>query len=292
MLVRNNSEVGQIKSLLLKHPKDAFISQENILSQWKDHHYSSCPDYEKALKEYDHFVELLKMMIPRIHYLPHNNHTSIDSVYVRDSVLVTNEGAVLCNMGKTQRRSEPEATGTFLREWGIPILGTITGNGILEGGDVVWIDGETVAVGQGYRTNDEGIRQLREITRDFIKQMLVVPLPHWHGPDAVLHLMSLISPIDHNLAVVFSRVMPVFFREWLLQRRIQLIEVPDSEYDTMACNILTIAPRKCIMIAGNPLTKAMLERAGVDVWEYEGAEISRKGAGGPTCLTRPLFRME
>jgi len=104
--------------------------------------------------------------------------------------------------------------------------------------------------------------------------------------------MSLISPIDHNLAVVFSRVMPVFFREWLLQRRIQLIEVPDSEYDTMACNILTIAPRKCIMIAGNPLTKAMLERAGVDVWEYEGAEISRKGAGGPTCLTRPLFRME
>jgi len=122
--------------------------------------------------------------------------------------------------------------------------------------------------------------------------VIVVPLPHWQGPDDVLHLMSFISPIDFDLAVVYSRLMPIPFREWLLERGIKLIEVPDEEYGTMACNILAVASRKCIMLEGNPLTKQRLEEEGVEVWEYKGEEISRKGAGGPTCLTRPLLRLE
>lgn len=291
MIIQNSSEVGQIKSILLKHPKDAFINQENVRTRWKELNYLSCPDYEKALKEYNYFLEILKQMIPEIHFVPKNRQTSLDSVYVRDSVLITNRGAILCNMGKLRRQTEPEATGQFLREFDIPILGAITGNGRLEGGDVVWFDEGTVAVGQGYRTNGEGIQQLEELISDFVKEMVIVPLPHWQGPDDVLHLMSFISPISQKLAVVYSRFMPVPFRDWLLQGGIKLLEVPDSEYATMACNILAIAPKKCILLAGNSLTKQMLENEGVKVWEYEGEEISRKGAGGPTCLTRPLYRM-
>jgi N-dimethylarginine dimethylaminohydrolase len=284
------SEVDQIKILLLKHPKDAFMSQENIQSQWKELNYLASPDYEKALEEYDSFVEYLKKSNPEIHYLPQNDKAGLDSIYVHDPIIITHKGIILGNMGKEQRRGEPQAAGGFLLELGIPILGSITGEGKLEGGDVVWFDERTLTVGLGYRTNEEGIRQLKALTRHFVDEFVVVPLPHWKGPGDVLHLMSLISPVDHGLAVVYSRLLPVSFRDWLVRRGIQLLEVPDSEYETMACNILAVSPRKCIMISGNPQTKKILEDKNIEVWEYGGEEISRKGAGGPTCLTRPLLR--
>jgi len=286
------SEVGHIQSLLLKHPREAFISKSNIEAQWVDLNYTGCPDYDKSLKEYDNFVELLKKYVPEIHYLPQNSQTGLDSIYVHDSVVVTDKGAILCKMGKEKRGREPSAVGEFLQGLDIPILGSITGDGSLEGGDVVIFDERTLAVGQGYRSNNEGIRQMKELTRGFIEEFVIVPLPHWQGPDDVLHLMSFISPVDHDLAVVYSRIMPVPFREWLLRRGIKLLEVPDSEYETMACNILAVAPRKCIMLAGNHRTKKLLEDEGVEIWEYKGEQISKKGAGGPTCLTKPLIRID
>ncbi|MCI0694207.1 arginine deiminase family protein [candidate division KSB1 bacterium] len=284
------SEVGKIQRLLLKHPREAFINPENVRCQWEPLNYFGAPDFEKALQEYDQFVNLLRPHVPEISFLPPSDHTGLDSIYVHDPVLVTNKGAILCNMGKTQRRGEPMAIGDFLHELGVPILGAITGEGRLEGGDVVWIDERTLAVGRGYRTNDEGIQQLHQFTADLVDEFVVVPLPHWQGPNDVLHLMSLISPIDYDLALVYSKLLPVPFREWLLARGIKLLEVPDSEYDSMGCNVLAIAPRKCLMLAGNPCTKALLINAGVEIWEYVGEEISRKGAGGPTCLTRPIWR--
>lgn len=292
MMFGCQSEVGHIQSLLLKHPREAFISKSNIEAQWVDLNYTGCPDYDKSLKEYDSFVELLKKYVPDIYYLPQNSQTGLDSIYVHDSVVVTDKGAILCKMGKEKRGREPSVVGEFLQGLDIPILGSITGDGSLEGGDVVIFDERTLAVGQGYRSNNEGIRQMKKLTRGFIEEFVVVPLPHWQGPDDVLHLMSFISPVDHDLAVVYSRIMPVPFREWLLRRGIKLLEVPDSEYETMACNILAVAPRKCIMLAGNHRTKKLLEDEEVEIWEYEGEHISKKGAGGPTCLTRPLIRID
>ncbi|MGB2990744.1 MAG: arginine deiminase family protein, partial [Candidatus Zixiibacteriota bacterium] len=194
-------------------------------------------------------------------------------------------------MGKEERRGEPSAAGEFLSALGIPMLGAITGEGRLEGGDLIWLDGRTLAVGQGYRTNEDGIRQLRELTAGLVDEFIIVPLPHWRGPEGVFHLMSMISPVDFNLAVVYARLLPVPFRQWLISRGMKLVEVPDSEFQTMGCNILATSPRRCIMLSGNPQTKRMLEDEGVEVSEYVGEEISRKGAGGPTCLTRPLVRM-
>ncbi|MGD8536576.1 MAG: arginine deiminase family protein [Candidatus Aminicenantes bacterium] len=286
----SQSEVNRIKYLLLKHPRAAFLSQENIRTQWKELNYSSSPDYGRAVEEYDEFIQLLERFIPEIHFLPADDRTGLDSIYVHDSLAITDKGALLCRMGKEKRQGEPLAAEEFLKELGIPIIGSITGEGKLEGGDVVWIDERTIAVGLGYRTNEEGVRQLKELTSDSVDEYVKVPLPHWEGPEDVMHLMSLISPVRRDLAVVYSRLLPVPFREWLLQREIRLLEVPDTEFETMGCNVLAVAPGECIMISGNPQTKRLLEEAGVQVHEYEGEEISRKGAGGPTCLTRPLLR--
>jgi N-dimethylarginine dimethylaminohydrolase len=286
----SQSEVNPIKSLLLKHPRDAFLSQESIQAQWKKLNYSESPNYVNALEEYDSFIRILERNVPEIHYLPPDEGTGLDSVYVHDSLIITNRGAVLCSMGKELRRGEPSAAGMFLEGLEVPILGSIIGEGRLEGGDVIWLDERTVAVGLGYRTNPEGIRQFKEFTKDLVDEFVVVPLPHWKGAEDVMHLMSLISPVLDDLAVVYSKLLPVSFREWLQQQGIRLLEVPDSEFETMACNVLAVLPGKCVMLAGNPQTKQMLEGEGVEVYEYTGEEISRKGAGGPTCLTRPLLR--
>ena len=171
----------------------------------------------------------------------------------------------------------------------MPVCGRIEPPGSAEGGDVIWLDSRTFVVGRGYRTNADGIRQLRAILGRAV-EVVEVPLPHWRGHHDVMHLMSLISPLDHDLAVVYSPLLPVPFREWLLDRGIQLVEVPDEEFETMGTNVLAVAPRRCLILSGNPRTRAALERAGADVIEYEGTEISVKGAGGPTCLTRPLER--
>jgi len=286
------SEVGTIKRLLMKRPNDAFISEENIHSQWAELNYLGPPDFHRAIDEYEGFVEMLERHVPEIHYLPRHDKTGLDSVYVHDPVIMTSAGAVLCNMGKELRRGEPAAMEEFLTGLDIPILGLITGEGRLEGGDVVLFDKNTLAVAEGYRTNREGIRQLQDLTHEIINDFQIVPLPHWQGPDDVLHLMSIISPVDHDLAVVYSRLMPVPFREWLIRRGIKLVEVPDTEFETMGCNVLAVGPRKCIMLSGNPRTRHLLEEEGVEIWEYEGEEISKKGAGGPTCLTRPLWRTD
>ncbi|MDH3892904.1 MAG: arginine deiminase family protein [candidate division Zixibacteria bacterium] len=290
MKIGSQSEVRPIRSLLLKHPRDAWRNQANIDAQYQNLNYFERPDYEKAVAEYDQFINLLSIESPEIHLLPSEKNTGLDSIYTHDPVIITEAGAVLCKMGKDARMGEPEAVGSFLEKINVPILGAITGEGLLEGGDVVWLDERTLAVGEGYRTNAEGIRQLKSLTENLVDEFVVVPLPHWEGPGDVLHLMSMISPVSHDCAVVYSRMMPVTFRQRLRERGMNLIEVPDDEYDSMACNVLATAPGHCLMLSGNPQTSRKLSKAGIEVTEYSGAEISRKGAGGPTCLTRPLWR--
>lgn len=199
-------------------------------------------------------------------------------------------GAILCKMKNSYRALEPVAVGDFLRRLGVPVVGSISGNGTLEGGDLVWFDDSTCAVAHGYRTNADGISQLKRLLGPHV-HVEVVPLPHHHGPAECLHLMSIISPLDANLALVHSPLMPVGFRDWLIGRGVELVEVSADEFDrSMGCNVLALAPRKCLVIEGNPVTRSRLEAAGCEVVAYKGTEISIKGAGGPTCLTRPLSR--
>lgn len=281
-----------IRKVLIKDPKSAYKNQANIDTQYEELNYFGKPDFEISLKDYDSFKSILHNNGIEIHCLPSDDITSLDSIYTHDPCLVSNSGVILCSMGKDLRKKEPEMISNYFESLGIPIIGRISSPGKLEGGDIVWIDNRTVAVGVGYRSNFEGIMQLKQILSDDIDEIIPVHLPHWTGPADCLHLMSNVSPIDENLFLVYSKLLPVSFREYLLSRKIKLIEVPDEEYESMGCNVLAIAPRKVIMIEGNNITKKILEDEGVEIFTYPGLEISNKGAGGPTCLTRPFLRSE
>jgi N-dimethylarginine dimethylaminohydrolase len=284
------SEVGQLTRVVLKHARDAFVDQGTIDAHWRELRFAAAPDFARANDEFDRFLTIVQSSGAQVDLLPRDPRGTLDSIYVRDASIVCSRGVILCSMGKPQRAGEPKAQeSAFATLPSTPVIGKIREPGRLEGGDVIWLDPRTIVVGRGYRTNDEGIRQLRSLLDDDV-EMLVVPLPHWRGEADVMHLMSLVSPVDRDLAVVYAPLLPVPFRELLLERGLELVEVPDEEFETMGTNVLALAPRRCLMLSGNRATRTALERAGADVLEYEGHEISVKGAGGPTCLTRPLER--
>jgi N-dimethylarginine dimethylaminohydrolase len=285
------SEHGRLAAVLVKHARDAFISDAVIRSQWKRLNFSAPPDFSRALDEYDRFLEIVAGSGCEILFLPHTSGLTLDSIYTRDAAVVGAEGIIPASMGKASRACEPAAHEDELRRRGWPIAGSIIRPGRLEGGDLVWLNQKTLAVGQGARTNAEGIRQLKALLDDTFDELMVVPLPDYPGEHGVMHLMSLISPIDKDLAVVYSRLLPEAFRQTLLHRGYRLVDVPDEEFETMGTNVLALGPRACVMLNGHPKTRAALEKAGAHVHVYDGQEISLKGGGGPTCLTRPLARL-
>jgi arginine deiminase len=286
----NQSEFDTIRAAILKRPEEAYMDQARIAAEWRALNYLGEPDFAAARAQHAQFASWVSQAGVEICYLPAAAGTGLDSVYARDPIVMCRRGAILCQMGKPARADEPAAMEAFLRKMGVPVVGAIAGEGRLEGGDAAWLDERTLAVGQGYRSNAEGLRQLRALLADDVDQVIPVPLPHWTGPDDCLHLMSIFSPVDHDLAVVHSRLMAVPFRQLLLARGIKLVEVPDAEYDTQGCNVLALSPRQCVMVAGNPVTQARLEAQGVRVWTYAGSDISIKGTGGPTCLTQAFWR--
>jgi len=286
-----NNMVDPIKKILLNHPKNAFFNQNKINSEFKELNFFDAPDYNESLNEYEAFIDILKFHNIELYFLDGDNTNTIDSIYAHDPFIISNDGAIICNMGKKNRISEIENVKIFLKNNEIPIIGEISAPGKLEGGDIVWIDKYNIAIGIGYRSNIEGAKQLGEILSGCVKNIIPVPLPHWNGPNDCLHLMSNLSPIDSNLFLVFSKLLPVQFIQYLKENKIELIEVPFNEYETMACNVLAIAPREVIMLEGNPITKKLLENENVIVHTYKGSEISLKGAGGPTCLTKPFLRL-
>lgn len=285
-----HSEFGKLKSLFIKKAEAAFINDAHIAEHWEALNYLGKPDMHKALEEYNAFEQIFKDQGTELLYLPEDGTVNMDSIYCRDAAIATNKGMIICNMGKEGRIKEPAAEHRAFEANGIPVLGFITAPGTVEGGDVAWLDEKTLAVGHTYRTNEEGIRQLAALLAPQGVNVLPVSMPHYKGPSDVFHLMSVLSPVDKNIAVVYSPLIPIVFRNELITRGYELVEVPDEEFDSMGCNVLALAPSVCLMVKGNPITKQRLEKAGCKVIEYEGAEISVKGGGGPTCLTRPVMR--
>lgn len=208
---------------------------------------------------------------------------NLDSIYVYDPALITPWGAILLQPGKEGRRGEP---GALAPDLPLPLLGRLEGDELAEGGDTVWLDGRTLLVGHTYRTNLAGIEALRRLLPE--ADVLAFPLPHFHGRDEVLHLRSLLNPLTPELVVAYVPLLPVPLVELLETRGIGVVEVPDEEFETMGPNVLGLPDGRALALAGNPVTRQRLEIAGVEVVEYDGDEISRKGDGGPTCLTLPV----
>jgi N-dimethylarginine dimethylaminohydrolase len=283
------NEYGPLRRVALRHPRAAFGGPEAIAASWRALGYGAAPDFARACADYDRFAAILAEAGAAIDFLPAGDGLTLDSLYVRDAALISPRGIVLASMGKAARDGEPDTMAAACAALGMSVAGRITGDGRLEGGDLVWLDEATCAVGQGYRSNDEGIRQLKALLGPRV-ELVTVPLPHYKGPDDVFHLMSIVSPLDADLALVHSPLMPVVFRDFLLARGFELVEVAGAEFETLGCNALALGPRRCLMAEGNPQTRARLESLGCEVLTYDGAEISLRGQGGPTCLTRPLVR--
>ncbi len=284
------SEFKKIKTVFVKDVEAAWINAEMVEKQWEELNFLNEPNIAIAKVEYQLFESLLKKQGAVIQHFPKDEAVTMDSIYCRDAAIATDNGMIICNMGKPARMNEPEAEYKTFLEHGIKILGRIRTPGTVEGGDVAWLDEKTLAVGHTYRTNDEGIEQLKKLLNPTGVEVISFSLPHYKGITDVFHLMSIVSPVDKDLAVVYSPLMPISLRNELKNRGYSLVEVPAQEFESMGCNVLAIAPRKCLIVKGNPITKSLLEKAGCEVFEYDGKEISVKGGGGPTCLTRPILR--
>ena len=290
MKLTSHSEYLPLHSVFIRPVKEAFRNQARIASQWKGLNFLSEPDLNQAIAQYKKFEALLEADSGKVHRMPEGQDLTLDALYCRDASIATDFGMILCRMGKEARKDEPHSHREVFDLMGIPILGSIEAPGTLEGGDLAWLDTQTLAVGLSYRSNANAIEQLKTLLQPKGIDIIVADLPHFRGPSDVFHLMSILSPVDKDLAVVYSPLMPVSFRNKLLDRGFDLLEVPEAEFDTLGSNVLATAPRKCILATGNPQTEAALRQAGCTVSTYEGSEISLKGGGGPTCLTRPYQR--
>jgi N-dimethylarginine dimethylaminohydrolase len=245
------------------------------------------PDHAAAAKEHEALCMLLEAAGAEVIVSEHDAGNP-DAIYTYDPVLVGDEGAALLRPGKAGRQGEPEAIAAGLEAAGVPVVSRVAAPATAEGGDTVWLDRETLLVGHGYRTGAAGIDALRNAFPRV--RVVVLDLPHWNGAGEVMHLMSFISPLDRDLALVYPRIAPVRLLELLAEHGIEIVEVPDDEFETMAPNVLALGPRRALALAGNDETRRRLERSGVDVVTYAGDHISRLGDGGPTCLTRPILR--
>ena len=216
------SEHGRLTAVLVKHARDAFVGDEVIAAQWKNLNFSAPPDFGRAIAEYDAFLDILAGCGTEIHALPRDGRVTLDSIYTRDASILGANGVILASMGKKQRAGEPAVQEQELRRWGLPIAGSIVPPAQIEGGDLVWLDSTTLAVGLGARTNPIGIRELRVVLSDSFDDVIVVPLPDHPGQHDVMHLMSLISPIDSDLAVVYAPLLPDMFRRTASGSRLSL----------------------------------------------------------------------
>ena len=278
--------VGRLRRVMVRRPDEAMAAADP--ARW---HYTAPIDLGAAREAHDVLVSALRGWDVEVlfHDEPLPDHA--DAVFVFDPALVTDAGTVLLSMGKGLRRGEEEALGRSLQRHGVPVLGRIEGDGRVEGGDTLWLDHDTLAVGRGFRTNAEGVRQLRELLGPIGVTVLDYDLPFFTGPEACLHLLSLISPVDVDLAVAHTPLMPTAFWAELQRRGVRLLEVPEDEFlRTQATNVLAVAPRRVIMLDENPVTRHMLEAEGCEVATFPGAALSFKAEGGPTCLTRPVLR--
>jgi dimethylargininase len=281
----SQSMIAPLRKVLVKRPGPAFGTADP--DRW---HYVACPDLTSARQEHDALVALLHQAGAEVFYHEESQPGRADAVYVYDPAIVTDQGAVILRMGKDLRRGEEEPMARRLKALGVPLLYTMHGDARAEGGDLLWVDHDTLAVGLGFRTNAEGLRQLREAVGGLGVSVLPVELPYYTGPEACLHLLSLISIVDHKLAVIYPPLLSVPFWQVLQERGFRFVEVPREEFETMGTNVLALAPGHCLMLEGNPRTQRRLEAAGCQVWTYRGEEISLKAEGGPTCLTRPIWR--
>ncbi len=282
-----SDEYSPLKRVLVRRPGPEFQDMD----EYRKWGYPGIPDLALAQREHDQFTDILRAEGVEVIYQEQVHPKKREPLFTRDASIMTPKGAIICRPGHPLRRGEEEYAARTLASLGIPILYTVHGEATIDGGDTLWLDPDTFLIGHSYRTNHAAFRQIKTVMEGFVTERVIqIPLPHYEGRDHVLHLMSVISPVDRDLAVVYPKLAPIILLELLEERGIKTIAVPDEEFDTLGPNVLAIAPRVVVMHSGNPVTKQRLLEHGCRVLEYRGQQISLIPMGGPTCLTRPILR--
>ncbi len=281
---------GELLRVMVCAPESAGWGNARKAEAWGELGFQHPPDFVAAQQQHVVLCGLLREAGAEVLSLPAAESLTLDAVYAHDASLATDYGLVLMNPGKKNRVAEAPAHANFCGDLGIPVLGEIGLPGTSESGDIVWLDSRTLLIGEGYRTNRAGIEQMRSLLAARKIQVLSAPLPYGPGPSACLHLMSLMSMLDEQTILVDLPWLAVETVELLKARGFNFIEIDYSERDTLACNVLSLGKKRLIAIEENTKTNRRMRDAGFDVRTFPGSEICINGAGGPTCLTRPLLR--
>ena len=285
-----HSMVGRLQRVLVCSPRSAGWDQPASAERWQELGFFHSPDFATAQAQHDHLCRQLEASGAEVFHLPAASDLSLDAVYTHDPSLASDYGLIVLHPGKPNRIPEAQQHAEFCRSLGIPELGQIQPPGKTEAGDMVWLDSTTLLIGQGYRTNAAGIAQMRALLQPRGIEVISAPLPHGTGPSACLHLMSLISLLDEQTALVDLPWLAVETVELLQSRAYQFVEIEYSERDTLACNVLSLGDKRLLALEENQKTNQKLRQAGFDVRTFPGSELCINGGGGPTCLTRPLLR--
>ena len=276
------SQTATLRRVLVRAPR------VEDCARWREFGWRAEPDAATIAAEHEAFAAELAEFGAEVVYAEEPLPGALDAIYAYDPALVADSGAILLRPGKELRREESAALGRDLERAGVPVAARLEAPALAEGGDTLWLDERTLLVGLGYRTNEAGAEALRQALPG--AEVRTFDLPHYRGPGEVLHLLSFVSPLDTDLALVYPPLAPTRLLQLLAERGVRTVEVPDEEYDSMGCNVLALGPRVALALDGNPGTRRRMEAAGVDVRVYKGDELSLKGDGGATCLTRPLLR--
>jgi N-dimethylarginine dimethylaminohydrolase len=282
--------VGSLQRVLVCSPRTAGWDQPERVTRWQELGFHHPPDFGQAQSQHEDLCRELKSAEAEVLELPPSKDLSLDAVYAHDASLATDFGLIILRPGKANRVIEGTHHEASAERLGIPVLGRIVAPGTAEAGDMVWLDSKTLLIGHGYRTNVGGIAQMLALLAPKGIKVLAAPLPYGAGPTACLHLMSLISVLDEQTALVDLPWLAVETVELLKARGFQFIEIDDSERDSLACNVLALGEKRLLAIEENGRTNDRLRRAGFDVRSFPGSELCINGSGGPTCLTRPLLR--
>jgi N-dimethylarginine dimethylaminohydrolase len=282
--------VSPLRRVLVCSPRNAGWNDAKKISAWRELGFHHSPDFEKAQSQHEILQQELQTAGAEILELPSAGSLSIDATYTHDASLATDFGMILMRPGKANRVAESSHHGATCNSVGIPTIGEVVSPGATEAGDILWLDSKTLLIGRGYRTNAAGIDQIRGLLQPKGVEVISAPLPYGRGPSECLHLMSLISLLDEQTALVDLPWLAVETVELLKSRSFRFVEIDYAERDTLACNVLALGEKRLLAIAENVKTNERLRAAGFDVRTFPGSEICINGSGGPTCLTRPILR--
>lgn len=281
---------GELRRVMVCSPENAGWNISGTSVEWRSLGFQHLPNFTRAQEQHEALCFLLHESGAEVLGLPANESLTLDAVYTHDASLATDFGLLLMNPGKTSRGPEAALHAEFCARGGVPIFGSVVEPGISEAGDIVWLDSKTLLIGNGYRTNRQGIEQIREIFAPHDIEVLAAPLPHGTGPSACLHLMSLMSMLDERTILVDLPWLAVETVKLLQSRNFRLIEIDYSERDTLACNVLALGENRVVALQENAKTNQRMRNSGFEVKTFSGDELCINGGGGPTCLTRPLLR--